>query len=83
MNPITINAKVMQNFTICIAQPIRDHLELKKGDEVILSMDESGEVKMMKGVSSLDDLFGTGKETFKALGGGAAFLKKEREQWDL
>ncbi|OGX39547.1 MAG: hypothetical protein A2984_02510 [Omnitrophica WOR_2 bacterium RIFCSPLOWO2_01_FULL_41_12] len=83
MNPITINAKVMQNFTICIAQPIRDHLELKKGDEVILSMDENGEIKLMKGVSSLGDLVGIGKKSLKALGGGEAFLKKERKQWDL
>ena len=83
MNPIIVNAKVMQNFTICIAQPIRDRLNLKKGDEVILSMNESGEVKLMKGVGSLEELVGMGKKTLKALGGGKAFLKKERKQWGV
>lgn len=83
MNPISTTAKVMQNFTICIAQPIRERLDLNKGDQVVLSMNEQGEVRLMKAVSSLDDLLGIGKETFKKLGGGEQFLKKEREQWSV
>ncbi len=71
----------MHNFTICIAQPIRTRMNLKKGDQVILSMDESGEVKLSKAVSSLEDLIGIGKASFEALGGGEAFLKEERQQW--
>ncbi len=49
---------------------------------MILSMNKNGTVKVIKGVSSLDELRGIGKETFKALGGGEAFLKKERALWD-
>ena len=82
MNPITLNAKVMQNFTICIAQPIRESLNLKQGDQVMLSMNENGEVKLMKAITSLNELVGIGKKTFKALGGGEAFLKEERKQWE-
>ena len=81
MNPITATAKVMQNYTICIAQPIREQLNLNRGDQVVLSMNEAGEVKLMKAVNSLKDLVGIGKDTFKALGGGERFLKEEREQW--
>lgn len=81
MNPIIAHAKVMQNFTICIAQPIREQLELKQGDQVILTMNKQGEVKLTKGVGSLEELVGIGKKTFKALGGGEVYLKKERKQW--
>ncbi len=81
MNPIITTAKVMQNFTICISQPIRDKLKLEQGDHVILSMNERGEVSLTKGVSSLRDLIGVGAKTFKELGGGENFLKKERQSW--
>jgi bifunctional DNA-binding transcriptional regulator/antitoxin component of YhaV-PrlF toxin-antitoxin module len=81
MNPIITHAKVMQNFTICIAQPIREQLDLKQGDHVILSMNKKGEVKITKGVSSLEDFIGVGEKTFEALGGGEAYLKQERKNW--
>ena len=81
MNPITATAKVMQNFTICIAQPIREQMDLKQGDQVILSMDAKGQVKLTKGYANLEDLLGMSKNQFKTLGGGEAFLKKERAQW--
>lgn len=72
----------MQNFTVCITQPIRERMNLKRGDHVVLSMDESGEVKLTKAVSTLDELTGIGKKSFEALGGGEAFLKNERKGWD-
>lgn len=81
MHPIITTAKVMQNFTICISQPIRDQLKLEQGDHVILSLNEKGEVSLTKGVSSLQDLVGLAKDTFKELGGGESFLKKERASW--
>lgn len=71
----------MQNNTICISLPIREKLNLKKGDSVVLSMNDKGEVRMIKAVTSLEELIGIGKETFKALGGGEAFIKSEREAW--
>jgi AbrB family looped-hinge helix DNA binding protein len=83
MNPIIATAKVMQNFTICVPQPIRENLGVKQGDQVILSIDKSGEVKLMKAITTLDELIGIGEKTFKALGGGEAFIKSERKQWDL
>lgn len=83
MNPIITSSKVMQNFTVCISQPIRERMNLKKGDHVVISMDQNGEVKLTKGISSLDELAGIGKESFKTLGGGEAFLKNERKGWNL
>lgn len=82
MNPITTRSKVMQNFTVCISRPIRERMKLKKGDQIILSMDQNGEVKLMKAISSLDELTGIGKKSFEALGGGEHFLKNERKQWN-
>lgn len=81
MNPIMSSTKVMQNFTICIARPIRERMQIKKGDRLILSMDENGEVKVTKAIGSFKELKGAGKEAFKALGGGEQFLKKERDLW--
>lgn len=72
----------MQNFTICISQPIRTHLRLKKGDHVIISMDEKGEIKLTKALSSLDELSGIAASSFKKLGGGEHFLKNERKTWN-
>ncbi len=82
MNPITTVATVMQNFTICIAQPIRDELELQKGDKIVLCMDKKGKVSLMKAVTSLDELVGIGEKSFRALGGGEKVLKNERKQWN-
>ena len=83
MNPIITSSKVMQNFTVCISQPIRDRMNIKKGDQVIISMDQNGEVKLTKAISSLDELAGIGEKSFKLLGGGEAFLKNERKEWNL
>lgn len=51
----------MQNFTICISQPIRERMNLAKGDQVILSMDAKGNVSLLKGLTGLDGLVGIGK----------------------
>jgi hypothetical protein len=32
-------------------------------------------------ITNLEELIGIGKDTFAALGGGEAFLKKERQAW--
>lgn len=48
----------------------------------MLSMDENGEVKLTKAVSTVKDLIGIGKKSFKRLGGGENFLKNERKQWN-
>lgn len=82
MKSVTASAKIMQNYTICIAQPIREQLKWKQGDQLILSLDENGEVKIMKAITSLDELVGIGEETFKALGGGEKFLANERKNWE-
>lgn len=81
MNPIITNARVMHNFTICISQPIRERMKLKKGDQVVLSMDENGEVKLSKGIADLDGLVGIGKNTFKTADGWEKFINKQREEW--
>jgi hypothetical protein len=57
-------------------------MNLKKGDQIMLSMDENGEVKLTKAISTVKDLIGIGKKSFKRLGGGENFLKNERKQWD-
>jgi bifunctional DNA-binding transcriptional regulator/antitoxin component of YhaV-PrlF toxin-antitoxin module len=68
MNPIITSSKVMQNFTVCISQPIRERMNIKKGDQVIISMDQNGEVKLTKAISSLGELAGIGKKV-SSLGG--------------
>jgi len=81
MNSVTTQSKIMQNFTICIPKPIREQKGWKQGDKLILSMNEDGDVKLIKAITSWDELRGIGKETFEALGGGEAFIKSEREAW--
>lgn len=82
MNHIISTAKVMQNFTICISKPIREKLQIKRGDEIILTLTPQGELKLVKAITTLNGLVGMGKKTFKDLGGGEAFIKKERAQWE-
>lgn len=72
----------MQNFTICISKPIREKLQIKRGDEMILTLTPQGELKLVKAITTLNGLVGMGKKTFKALGGGESFIKKERAQWE-
>lgn len=71
----------MQNYTICIPKPIREHLELKKEDHLILSLNSDGSVSLVKALTKFEDFFGKGKEVFAAVGGGKAYLDKERDAW--
>lgn len=82
MNTITSSAKVMQNFTICLNKPVREALKIKRGDQVIMSIDSEGKVQLIKAASSFKDLAGLGKDSFAKLGGGEAFLKQERSKWE-
>ncbi len=82
MTFITSKVKVMQNYTICLTKDIRKQLGVKKGDSLILSIDEDGLVRVSKSYDTLDSIVGIAKDTFAALGGGEKFLKDERSSWD-
>lgn len=79
--PIIATSKVMQNFTICLPKAIREKMQVKKGDSIIVSINEEGEVRMLKGVTTLSGLFGIGKKTFDSLGGAKKFIESERNNW--
>ena len=78
----TDTSTVTGNYTICITLPIREKAHLKPQDKVVLSVNEQGEIRITKMPKTLRELSGHGKDVFKALGGGEAFIKKERASWE-
>lgn len=71
--------KVMQNHTICLPKEIRKAMQVAPQDFVVISM-ENNVIKLKK-APSWRSLKGKGKEVFKKLGGGEAYLNNERTTW--
>jgi len=82
VNSMTIqgHAKVMQNFTICLPQKIRDEMKIDVKDTVMLLF-KDGELTLKKAPSSWEDLAKNSPKVFQKYGGGEKYLKKERNQW--
>ena len=73
---------VMQNNTICIPKKLRQKLDIKPKDKLMLILKgESIQIKKYQPVT-LKDLVGIGKTAYKSYGGGEAYLKKERKSWN-
>ena len=72
-------AKVMKNNTICIPKSVREKLSLHESDIVIVRV--RNQEAIIRKAPTWHDLLGVGEKTFKALGGGEKFLKKERAAW--
>lgn len=77
--PLSEVATVMQNHTVCIPKEIRQEMGIQPKDVVLFVYD--GERLILKKPPTLESLAGMGKAAFKKLGGGAAFLKRERASW--
>lgn len=79
---VSAKATVMQNNTICIPKKLRQKLNIKPKDKLMVSLKgESIQIKKYTPVT-LNDLVGLGKDAYKFYGGGEAYLKKERESWN-
>lgn len=75
-------ATVMQNNTICIPKKLRQKLNIKPKDTLMVVLKgDSIQIKKYR-PTTLNDLVGIGKEAYKSYGGGEAYLKKERESWN-
>jgi AbrB family looped-hinge helix DNA binding protein len=82
--PVMIQEKVtvMHNNTICIPKKVRQKLGIKLKDKLIVVVHgDSFQVKRYQPVG-WKDVVGIAKDTFDSYGGGAAYLKKERESWN-
>jgi len=79
---ISEKATVMQNNTICIPKKLRQKLNIKPKDKLMMIL--KGDSMQVKKYSPtiLKDLVGIGKEAYKSYGGGEAYLRKERESWN-
>jgi len=77
---ITENARVMQNFTICLPQKIRKEMEIGVKDTVMLLF-KNGELTLKKAPSSWEDLAKSSPKIFKKYGDGENYLKEERKGW--
>lgn len=73
-------ATVMQNHTVCIPKKIRREMGIQPKDVVLFVYD--GKQLILRKPPTLEALAGMGKAAFKKLGGGAAFLKRERASWE-
>ncbi len=73
------SATVMQNHTVCIPKAIREEMDIHPRDIVLFTYD-AGKITIQK---ALDWSFfaGAAKNSFKKIGGGEAFMKKERASW--
>jgi len=74
-------ATITSNGTVCIPKKLRKQMNLKAKDKVYFLLEANGKISMIKIPTTIDDLVGLGEKTFKALGGGEKFLKKERNLW--
>jgi bifunctional DNA-binding transcriptional regulator/antitoxin component of YhaV-PrlF toxin-antitoxin module len=74
------NAKVMQNFTICLPKKIRKEMAISVKDTIMLVF-KNGELTLKKAPSSWEDLAKISPKVFKKYGGGEKYLKEEREAW--
>jgi len=80
MNSIVKTIKVSSKGQIVIPLEIRKKQGLK--DEVVVIYDERGLRIYPKQKDLAKYSAGLGKELWKSLGGGDAYLKQERKSWD-
>lgn len=79
MNPIKDIAKIMRNNTVCIPKVIRTKMGIEPKDIVMFVYD--GTFTTIKKISGWDSFAGAAKTSFRKIGGGEVFLRKERASW--
>ncbi len=78
---MTITAKLTDKYQITIPSDIRKMLGMRKGDRLVLEV-EDGKVVMRRMDKSLAaHCAGLGKEVWDSLGGGDVYLERERATW--
>lgn len=80
-------AKISSKNQITIPKTILDVLRLRRGERVLVEPREGGVLlrplkKNARPVSLAEYYRGYAKETWKKLGGGERYLKRERMSWD-
>ncbi|MBU1104587.1 AbrB/MazE/SpoVT family DNA-binding domain-containing protein [Candidatus Parcubacteria bacterium] len=79
---ITESLKLSSQNQVTITTPIREALGVVAGDCVLVSL-EDNEVRMYPAKKSwAKQTSGIAKNIYKAVGGGANYLKNERKTWN-
>ena len=79
MGKTTVSTK----YQIVIPKDVRNRLDIAPGMELAIEvLDRNRAVVHTKKISSVQALQGLGKDVWKTLGGGDAYLKQERTTWD-
>ena len=75
-------AKVSARNQVSLPRQARQALGIRPGDTVLFIV-EGDEVRLVRRPPNMTDyMCGLGKEAWSKLGGGEAFLREERAQWE-
>ena len=75
-------AKISSKNQITIPKDVLEALRLKSGRRIIIERRKEGILLRPLKRSIAEEYYGYAKETWKKLGGGDRFLKRERDSWD-
>lgn len=79
----TTTTTLSTKYQIVIPQAIRSQMGLKAGATVYMqAIDDRHAIITKKPIDYVEALSGLGKDMWKKLGGGDAYLKRERASWD-
>lgn len=75
--------KLSQKYQIVIPKTVREKMNLKEGMSITVYPVDSQYALLMKSPGNyVQTLKGLGKDVWKALGGGGAYIKQERMSWN-
>ena len=78
----TVVVKLSERNQMVLTKQARAALGLRPGDRVMVIIHQ-GEVWLLPEPEDwIDDVRGLGREMWESLGGGEAFLERERSQWE-
>ena len=78
---MTITAKLTEKYQITIPSSIRRTLGMRKGDRLVLEVEEGKVVMRRMDKSLAEHCAGLGKEVWNSLGGADMYLERERGSW--
>jgi antitoxin PrlF len=78
---MTITATLTDKYQITIPSDIRKRLGMRKGDRLVLEVEEGKVVMRRLDKSLAAHCAGLGKEVWDSLGGADVYLDKERATW--
>lgn len=79
---VVANAKLTSKHQITIPTAIRRRLGIEAGDVIYLTVEEDRVVLRAAHGGWTESTRGLGAELWRAEGGGAAAIERERESWD-